>query len=500
MSEPNDALLDGGVTRGDVLAYGEPTDEEMTAINKLARGHMSKDDVYVVDAVPSDTSADSYFTRMDPATTLPNYAEDAERGVPILNSHGLATSAMVDLPIGRSFRGQLLTDDHTTERGGKIHATKTKPVVYSSYYLPRGMQTSTSSNDSIIRAIDTGVLNDVSVGFGNTKPRGTGLWYRCDECGNDGLRSPDCTHFPGQLLTKDGKASRVTWTVVNAGLREYSPVWRGANPSSQMVRKAEDLLLIGALSRADLLDIDQVTNRHLAQAIDWDRLKDKRRIVAMPTTPTTTGATNTDAPETNDTPATDTRSDEERRRDVLDEALRGPEDATGTPDAQERTDASDPPAVAASSSSDAPTTTEHTFVALLRAANVETEDGVRAVLEQAADGRRYRADLVSLCHKAGVRAAGASYNEERDARMLGALSTSELYDELTSRNEAARARFGKDDPTTDQDAGRQRLAQRVGGRQTEAGAGPVGDPVRGRTTTPSAQNDAAYSTKRTRKG
>jgi len=497
MSEPNDALIDGGVKRGDVLAYGEPTDEEMTAINKLARGHMSKDDVYVVDAVPSDTSADSYFTRMDAATTLPNYAEDADRGVPILNSHGLATSAMVDLPIGRSFRGQLLTDDHTTERGGKIHATKTKPVVYSSYYLPRGMQTSTSSNDSIIRAIDTGVLNDVSVGYGNTKPRGTGMWYRCDECGNDGLRSPDCTHFPGQLLTKDGKTSRVTWSVVNAGLREYSPVWRGANPSAQMVRKAEDLLLIGALSRADLLDIDHVTNRHLAQAIDWERLKDTRRIVAMPTTPT--GATNTDAPETTTTPATDTRSDEERRRDTLDLALRGPENDAGTTGDQERADdpitATDAPAAATE-----PSTTEHAFVALLRAANVETEDGVRAVLEQAADGRRYRADLVSLCHKAGVRASGASYNEERDARMLGALSTSELYDELTSRNEAARARFGKDDPTTDQDAGRQRLAQRVGGRQTEAGAGPVGDPVRGRTTTPSAQNDAAYSTKRTRKG
>jgi len=483
------AADDGQATRGEVVGYGEPSDEEMVSINRFTRRPLARGDVYVVDSRPSDTSIDSYFTRMDPGTTLTNYAEDAQAGVPILNSHGMARGmGASDLPIGRSFAGQVLSEDYTTPRGAKLHATKTKPALYSAFYLPRGLQTSTTSNDDMIRAIDSGVLSDLSVQFGNTKPRNNGYWYRCDECGNDGLRSDDCTHFPGMTLTKDGASRRVSWTVMDAGLKEYSPVWRGSNPTAEMLRKMGDLVTRGMLSHADVSDIDRITGRHMATALDWEALKGRITPVTNPAPSradpeVTTVQTGPKPPPPTRQEGTDPVSGaEDARRAALGEALGS---APATPPAQTG-GAVDP-------ASSVPTvwTPEAGLLVALRGHGVTDDAGLRALVERAADGQIYRADLVELCHREAVGVYGAEYRRTVNDKMLSNLSIGELRDELSARQAAKRARFAKDDPTEDPDPLRGVVAARHGGRQTVPGSSPLGDTPRSAEDTPAARDQDA---------
>jgi len=473
------AADEGQATRGEVVGYGEPSDEELASINRFTRRPLGRSDLYVVDARPSDTSVDSYFTRMHAETTLTNYAEDAQAGVPILNSHGMARGfGATDLPIGRSFAGQVLADDFTTPRGAKLHATKTKPALYSAFYLPRGLQTSTTSNDDMIRAIDSGVLSDLSVQFGNTKPRNNGYWYRCDECGNDGLRSDDCTHFPGMTLTKDGASRRVSWTVMDAGLKEYSPVWRGSNPTAEMLRKMGDLVTRGMLSHADVSDIDRITGRHMATALDWEALKGRITPVTNPAPsradPEVTTVQTGPKPPPPTLDAANQAEGEEARRASLGDALGGA-----------------PTAPTAAPAPTTPTGGDHPLVAALRGHGVADEAGLRSLVDRATDGDTYRSDLVSLCHSEAVGVYGNEYRREVNNKMLGGLSVAELREELAARQAAKRSRFSKDDPTTDNDPLRNKVAATHGGRQTVPGSSPLGDTPRSAEETPAARDQDA---------
>lgn len=499
---------DFDVTRADVLSYGEPTDEELAAINAHARRSLARSDVFVVDARPSDTSVDSHFTRMDPDTTLANYAEDASDGVPILNSHGAAGNGYIDLPVGRSFAGTLLRDDYTTPRGTTLHATKTKPAVYTAHYLPRGVTTSSTSNDDLIRAIDAGILPDVSVGFGNTKPRGAnGYWYRCDECGEDLLRSPECTHYPGMLVKSDnGKEThRATATVMDAGLKEYSHVWRGSNPSAQLLRKVAELVTRHVLSHADVADIDRVTGRHMAAALDWQALKGGRTIMTTPARQTDQQGTvaAADAPAFNNPPSGD---EDARRRQILDDAHNDTGGA-GTTGGAGRGDNAPPSEGQAAGASLAGVSADVSaaLIAAVRDAGIELvgaqspADAVRAVVQErddlkplAEDGKKYRGDLVDLYHRAGVRAYGDAYNRDAHARTAAAASTTDLLAFVEERNLVARRVYGKDTPGEgDERTETMRGAVRdaAGGRQTVPTEGPA---ARADTTapTPPAVSDA----------
>jgi len=504
---PGPQGADFDVTRADVLSYGEPTDEELAAINAHARRSLARSDVFVVDARPSDTSVDSHFTRMDPDTTLANYAADAADGVPILNSHGAAGNGYIDLPVGRSFAGTLLRDDYTTPRGTTLHATKTKPAVYTAHYLPRGVTTSSTSNDDLIRAIDAGILPDVSVGFGNTKPRGAnGYWYRCDECGEDLLRSPECTHYPGMLVKSDnGKEShRATATVMDAGLKEYSHVWRGSNPSAQLLRKVADLVTRHVLSHADVTDIDRVTGRHMAAALDWQALKGGRTIVTTPARqpdqqqePPTTDAQRQQAVQ---------QSDDLRRRQILDDAHTGGEGTGGdTGNAGGGDKADDAGRGASSALAGMPADASAALISALRDAGIELvgaqspTDAIKAVVQErddlkplAEDGKKYRGDLVDLYHRAGVRAYGDAYNRDAHARTAAAASTTDLLAFVEERNLVARRVYGKDTPGEGDERTetmRGAVHGAVGGRQTVPAEGPA---ARADTTapTPPAVSDA----------
>lgn len=204
---------------------GQPTDDDMTFINAMARSPMRAEQVYVVPAEISNQSIDAYYTRMLPET-LARFAERASSGIAFCDSHEHGR-----LPIGRSFYGDTAMVDHD---GTAMMSAR------AMVYMLRGVQTSSGMRtDDIIAGMEGGVYNDVSVGF-------IPLRYWCSVCGADMLRTFECMHWPGQTYTvrddKTGKESEVLCVAdVDADLAEFSLVYDGATPNAMLLKAQREI-------------------------------------------------------------------------------------------------------------------------------------------------------------------------------------------------------------------------------------------------------------------
>jgi hypothetical protein len=188
-----------------------------------APGEKSEERAYYSGIISTD-ELDSYFSRMS-ESTLKNFAEGANEGVTVLDSHKHNTAG-----IGMSTKGRY--DD------GKV---------YSDFYIvrdvPLGSAQSYSTTDGFITMIDDGALRDISVGFygGNET---------CDIC-HENIWTWSCRHWPGvdYIIEEDGvkKIITCTTTIEGATLSEYSLVFDGATPGAEVTEKANYLAENGFL-------------------------------------------------------------------------------------------------------------------------------------------------------------------------------------------------------------------------------------------------------------
>ena len=181
----------------------------------------------------SSDRLDAYYTVMDPATTLVNYAADAAAGVAVLIGHDSRA-----LPTGYSLTGTLETQDGAQR------------VVSDAYAL-----TEPASAAAITR-LRAGVVRDISVGFSTR-----GATCVCSICARDMWRDWTCWHIPGVRYKRtDNPADTVsdpngvlcTGRIVDAHLSEYSLVYDGATPGAavlQAQRNAEAGRLTPGLTR-----------------------------------------------------------------------------------------------------------------------------------------------------------------------------------------------------------------------------------------------------------
>lgn len=168
----------------------------------------------------SSDRLDSYFTIMDPLTTLPNYARDAGAGVAVLIGHDSRS-----LPVGSSLTGTLETIGEVTR------------VTSDAYIL------SEPDTVAVVSRIRAGIAKDISVGFTG---RRKGAKCICSICGLDMWRDWDCWHIPGfeyetnAEATKGGVGAKVmvlcTGLIVNGSLAEYSLVYDGATPGAAVLQ------------------------------------------------------------------------------------------------------------------------------------------------------------------------------------------------------------------------------------------------------------------------
>ncbi len=231
---------------------GTPTERDMTLIGKFLQSPVAPEGLFCFDCVPSTQRVDSYFTQMD-SSSLRNYANDANGGVPFMNSHKTGYGGR-QLPLGLSFYGAV-EDDPTLPGSQRF--------ISSVYMLRNNRSTGELNTDDVIAGIQAGINRDISIGFSfrsgtpeqDYKDR---TWYECSICGQDWLRAdpwsddPDvCRHWPGEIYAFDGgqKKDMCRLIVHNARLDEYSAVYAGATDGA-VILKAKRAQEAGALSRA----------------------------------------------------------------------------------------------------------------------------------------------------------------------------------------------------------------------------------------------------------
>jgi len=206
---------------------GRPTDEELQLINQHANAPQTKDSVFVFQMEISNDLLDSFGTRMDPDTTLKNYADDFREGLSIQNSHNTD-----ELPLARSFWADL-------ERRGSAGDPRDpeRTAVVAKVYIPRGINVTGVATDDLIRAIEAGVVRDASVHFDDSAT------YQCSICGGDMYeRESSCVHVLG--ATYNGKRAQAL--IVDAHAVEGSLVYDASTPMA-MIQKAERMAAAGKL-------------------------------------------------------------------------------------------------------------------------------------------------------------------------------------------------------------------------------------------------------------
>lgn len=188
---------------------------------RLAGAYLSTDvdteDLYFFPAEISNTQLDAYDTHMHESSLL-NYAEDARKGVSVLDSHD-----GWKLGLGYSLTGDLERVDDRIR------------VCSVGYTLPGinfGGQHSYKATDDFIRAVQAGVVRDVSIGFHGGR-------YICDLCGGNYSSYRDCPHIAGREYEREGGMITCTVAIHDARLSEWSLVYDGATPDA-MLLKAEE--------------------------------------------------------------------------------------------------------------------------------------------------------------------------------------------------------------------------------------------------------------------
>ncbi|MFD1423418.1 hypothetical protein ACFQ4J_06635 [Laceyella tengchongensis] len=205
-------------------------DIDLNLINRHTLASVTAEEVFTFPGICSNDQQDAYFTRMDTMTSLRNYVEDLKSGVSLQEGHDIHKN-----PYGRSYLGELIT----TEECG--HAVR------GYWYIIRDLNINGANTNDMIRAIQTGVIRDLSVGFG-----GSNMWYRCGSCGRN-IWDWECSHIPG-LEDEEGRVN-VAW-VMDARLREVSTVYKGACPGAY-IEKAREYVSQGQLSQQNIARLER---------------------------------------------------------------------------------------------------------------------------------------------------------------------------------------------------------------------------------------------------
>lgn len=210
------------VARADLVSAEAPEVAGALALinQKFAHRPLEAAEVYLLPpAEMSNQNVDAYFTRMG-ESSLRNYLRDALAGVPLMNSHRTGYFN-AELPLGQSYNA-ILAEGQESLR------------FLTWFYMLRGVRVNSVETDHLIRAIEGGVVRDVSIGFHAGR-------YVCGLCGKELVApwmiagAPEgefCEHVPG--VEYDGQ---VAWAwVEDARLVEGSLVYAGATPGAVLLK------------------------------------------------------------------------------------------------------------------------------------------------------------------------------------------------------------------------------------------------------------------------
>ncbi|KGT40030.1 MULTISPECIES: hypothetical protein [Heyndrickxia] len=360
-----------------VAPIATSTDSDLEKINRLTLEPLASEDIFTFSGICSNDNMDSYFTRMDPNTTLKNYVEDLRSGVALQEGHNIWIN-----PYGRSYDGQMEANS-----------------VRGFWYIVRNMMLNGNNTDDMIRAIQSGIIKDMSVGFG-----GDDIQYICSADGQDLYDTP---YWPGDR-GPDGQP--VFFWIKNARLREVSTVYKGSCPGAY-IDKARAYAQQGEL---DPKKMQQLERRYNIRLDDGKR----RFYMPKPKGENSVGLL--------DEVRTAIRENKIEKRAVYDvlaaegETFRQPDDIAIRNELGEQA----------------------------------TVEGVRALKKEAEQGRAYVADLIDQAVQSRVRAQGDKFNADAYKQMLARSGDiGFIKDEINSYQEMTKDRFTPGRQTNPDDPG-----------------------------------------------
>ena len=209
-----------------------------------------EDKAFIVRAEISNDQEDAHDTRMDSNTTLKNFVQDANQGVPTMDIHSKTN--------GIGLTSQAMLKDNRVLANLSVYPGE-----------PLSAEASYPNTDVIIRMIRRKVIKAVSVGaYGGV--------HRCNICGNDMWRSWSCRHWPGivYIIEEEGtdkkREIKCVPIIEDARLGEVSFVPIGSNPDAKVLARAAQHAKEGLLSSKHINHI----NRMFSADIDLRRAND----------------------------------------------------------------------------------------------------------------------------------------------------------------------------------------------------------------------------------
>lgn len=421
-------------------------DELMALAKKRAKNPARFDSIqpyFWLDQMSSD-QIDSYWTRMQ-ESTLRNFGQHATDGVSFQYSHDWKR-----LGLGYSLKGMFeAIAGRTPESIDPVAAFSQRALGYF-FTVPGIKMNSEMSTDDFIIAVDTGVLQDVSVGFYAEK-------MTCSICGGDmfsgwfGGIYGRCDHYPGityedPLQGGDGKRYGglmlcYAW-VHNGRLSEVSQVYDGATPGAGHL-KAEIFAKEGALDGRTTRMLEAHYRIKLpggaivqtmpgapgqGRSLDMDEDKDKERKPTEGANPPANPEQR--APEPRVSIRMDDDEDEVEQADDL-EATDGERVLLTELQARFGADGI-------------------TLAPTVRATIIGLCERLLELKGEAKVGRQYAKELREDAKRSGVAALGDKWDETRHMSLLNSLSIEDVRTMKESWDQIAAAKFPDGRKSTDQ--------------------------------------------------
>lgn len=244
--------IDNAVAKIRFPALVKQPDIERSALLELLServSDLSELSPYFFLAEISNTRVDSHHTHMT-SKTLRNFAKACFEGISFLDSH-----AKSRLGIGYSLNGEF-----------QESSNRTVSTFYTQPGIEFGGQHSYRTTDDFIKAIQSALVRDVSVGF-------YGGDWTCDICRNNWFDYEMCSHWPGRQYIVDDSIVVCTVEIDGAELSEVSAVYDGSTPGA-MILKAE------RMSGAGLLEPESARELEVQYKI---KLPESKKIFVTPT-------------------------------------------------------------------------------------------------------------------------------------------------------------------------------------------------------------------------
>ena len=207
-----------------------PTDEQWEKMKKHIRSdNYKKEDFFVFETLAvGDKIVPNRYMRLTPAL-LSIMKDDAQKGVSLMLNHNWSQLGVQSIPIGKVFDARLA--------GGTQEGEET--TLYTTQYILRDdSKVDGYSKNDIIKLIESGILQDTSVGWGTTRES-----YKCNICGHSIYDYRHCEHIPGQKYIVNEETNEVKECIIQAEppkelhagnnvLMENSIVFDGAYPNA----------------------------------------------------------------------------------------------------------------------------------------------------------------------------------------------------------------------------------------------------------------------------